>query len=84
MDRVRRAVDEAVLVRIAEIEDVVGDDADLADQGAGGLQLFERGQGRGRLRGGQARMQEQGDEPEFTKPGFRETPRTTTFLVVQG
>jgi hypothetical protein len=83
VDRVRGAVDEAALLRIVRVEDIVGDDPDFADQRAGGLELGDGGQRRGGwrtgLRGGEARMQEQGDEPQVTKPGFRETPRTTTF-----
>jgi hypothetical protein len=62
VERVRRAIEDVAFLRVARVEDVVGDDPDLADQRAGGLELREGGQRRGRwcagLRGGGARMQE--------------------------
>jgi hypothetical protein len=41
MDRVRRAKEDVVFLRVVGIEDVVGEDADLADAGAGRLELRE-------------------------------------------
>jgi hypothetical protein len=38
---VGEAIEPVVLARIAQVEDVLGDDADLADAGAGGLELGE-------------------------------------------
>jgi len=44
VQRVGDAVGELVLRRVAQVEDVVRVDADLADQGAGRLEVGERGQ----------------------------------------
>jgi hypothetical protein len=48
VDRVRRAIEEVVFLGVVRIEDVVGDDPDLADQRAGGLELGDGGQRPGR------------------------------------
>jgi hypothetical protein len=44
VDRVCRAIEEVVFLRVVRIEDIVGDDPDLADQRAGGLELGDRRQ----------------------------------------
>src|SRR5207247_8844108 len=42
VQRVRRAIGKTAFLRIVEVEDVVRIDDDLADDGAGGLELGER------------------------------------------
>jgi hypothetical protein len=51
---VGEAIKPVVLARIAQVEDVLGDDADLADARAGGLELGERRNAGRRLGAGPA------------------------------
>ncbi len=47
---VREAEESVVLLRVVEVEDVPGVDADLADRGSGGFELGQRGNALRRLR----------------------------------
>ena len=70
VQRVRRAIGDGALMRVAQIEDVVRVDADLAEHGARRLELGERGHFRVRLRGRRQRESDaQAGEPAVAPRG---------------
>src|SRR5205814_12891 len=67
VQRVRRAVGKAVFVRVIEVEDVVRLDHDLADDGAGRLELGKRRNRLGQRAGGVQDQQGAEEDPQKQK-----------------